>query len=68
MNELVTPELEVGIFNKFDESNEKAPWVRSVNYQAFQQNPEKIRQYHHNILFYLAAYYLSYHEKAIKAP
>ena len=43
MNELVVPELELRVFDEFDEGDEQAPRVGAVHDQTLQQHPEKQR-------------------------
>ena len=41
MYELVTPELEVGVLDKFDKGDQETPWMRSVHNQTFQKHSAK---------------------------
>lgn len=41
MNKLVRPKLVLVVLDKLDECDQKTPWMRSVNDQSLQQNPEE---------------------------
>ena len=40
MNKIMVPKLVIVVLDKLNESNEKTPGMRSVNYQSFKKNPE----------------------------
>lgn len=47
MNKLVRPKLVLVVLDKLDECDQKTPWMRSVNDQSLQQNPEENKRIRH---------------------
>ena len=41
MNKLVRPKLVLVVLDKLDECDQKTPWMRPINDQSLQQNPEE---------------------------
>ena len=40
MHKFMTPELEVGVLNELNKSDQQTPWVWTIHNQALQQNPK----------------------------